>query len=155
MDEASIRCPGFREGRTIRLADGQMWTLPAPPRASESITSLFGSEYPGLIQAILEAEDGSEQRLAELAFAIFLLGQNYSLSASDYSQLLAFPPESPELADWQLAFHHIAQEHVYAFLETSRFPLDTGPLPPRPGRFARLLAWLRNRLPFRWWSLLS
>jgi hypothetical protein len=153
IDEASIRRPGFRQERRIRLADGQMWTLPAPPRASERESPPFGSEYTDLVQAIMEAEDGSEQRLAELAFAIFLLGHNYSLSPSDYSQLLGFPPESSELTDWQVAFHHIAQEHLHPFLDTARFPLETGPVLPRPGRFARLLAWLRNRLPFRWWSV--
>src|SRR5437773_1040820 len=92
LDELSSRRSSFRPGSPIRLADGQTWTLPAPPKAKEWMAAPFDAEYTGLIQAIMEAEDASEQRLAELAFAIFLLGHNYQLSPADYERLLGSSP---------------------------------------------------------------
>jgi hypothetical protein len=150
--EVLSRRSWFREGRKIRLADGQTWTLPAPPKASEWKTVPFGTEYSGLIQSILEAEEEHEQRLAELALAIFLLGHNYSLSPADYERLLGFAPESPDSTKWKLAFHDIAQEHLHSYLDASRVPPDGRPVMPTPGRIARLLSWLRNHLPSRWFS---
>jgi hypothetical protein len=107
----------------------------------------FTAEYSDLIRGILEAEDRSEERLAELAFAIFLLGHNYRLSPADYERLLGSAPTSLDSRDWQLAFHRIAQEHVYSFLERSKVSAATTPLLERRGWVSRLSAWLRNHLP--------
>ncbi len=87
-DELTCRRTSFRPGTPIRLADGQMWTLPAPPHKSEWKAVPFAAEYTGIVQAILESEDISERRLGELAFTIFLLGHNYCLTPTDYERLL-------------------------------------------------------------------
>jgi hypothetical protein len=126
-----------------------MWTLPAPCKPAESTS--FGIEYIGLIRAITEAEDNNEQRLAELAFVIFLLGANYSLSPMDYECLLGFTPNSPESVAAQSAFCQIAQDHVQTFLDTGR-ECDAAPAVRAPGKLSRVFAWMRNHPPFRWWS---
>ena len=109
QDEFSRRRSSFCSGNEIELSDGQTWILPRPPRKSNRDAVAFGPAYTDLIQAILEAEDISEQCVGELSLAIFLLDQNYCLSAPDYQRLLA-----PGTSDWQAAFHRIAQEHMRA-----------------------------------------
>ena len=153
LDEFSSRQSSFRQGRQIQLGDGQTWILPAPPKGSEWKAPPFGAQYTDLIQAILEAEDSSEQRLAELAFAILLLGHNYRLSPADYERLLGSTPECPDSRDWQRAFHHIAQDHLHSFLDISGVSSENRPILDTQGRSSRLLAWLRNHLPSRWFSL--
>ncbi len=155
LDEASSRRSSFRQGSDIQLADGQTWVLPAPPAGSEWNTMPFGPEYTLLIRATLEKEDSSEERLAELALAIFLLGHNYHLKPGDYERLLGSIPGSRASSDWQLAFHQIAQDHLYSFLDNSRLSSEAGPLPEKRGRLFRLSAWLRNHLPSGWFSLES
>jgi hypothetical protein len=155
LDEPSSRRSSFRQGRRIRLADGQTWTLPACPKGSEWKAVPFRAEYTDIIRAILEAEDRSEQRLAELAFAIFLLGHNYHLSPADYERLLGSNPESPDSRDWHLAFHDLSQEHIHSFLNASGVSLVDRPFLPKEGKFSRLWAWLRNRLRSRWFSFNS
>jgi len=155
LDEASSRQSSFRQGSEIQLADGQTWVFPAPPEGSEWNAAPFGAEYSDLIRAISEAEDGIEERLAELAFAIFLLGHNYRLSPADYETLLGSTPKSSGLRDWQVAFHQFAQDHLYSFLNNFAVFSQTGPLLEKPGRVSRLSAWLRNHLPFRWFSFES
>jgi hypothetical protein len=152
VNEYLSRRPSFREGVSIRLADDQLWTFPAPPKSSETGAASFGSEYESLVQAILEVEDRSELRLAELALAIFLLGYNYSLSPSAFERLLGFTSESSESAASQLAFHHVALQHVQSFLGASGASWDSGQAAPRTGWVSRLLAWLRNHSPSIWWS---
>ena len=114
-DEFSSRRSSFRSGSPIQLSDGQTWIVPSPPEESERNAAPFKTDYTDLIQAIIEAEGGSEQCLAELAFAIFLLDHNYSLSPADYQRLL-----DPGTSDWQFAFHEIAQEHMHVFLDRFR-----------------------------------
>jgi len=152
LAEFPSRQPSFRHGRQIQLADGQTWVFPAPPKGSEWKAVPFGAEYTDIIQAILEAEDSSEQRLAELAFAILLLGHNYRLLPGEYERLLGSTPESPDSSDWQIAFHHIAQDHLRSFLDMSGVTSENEPLLDAQGRLSRLLAWLRNHLPPRWFS---
>jgi hypothetical protein len=152
MNEHQSRRPSYRKGVNIRLADDQMWTFPAPPKASEASSSPFGSEYIGLVHAIMESEDASERGLADLAFAIFLLGVNYSLTPSEFEHLLNFTPESSEASIAQSALHDIANEHVSSFLKSSNLSWVGGRVVPAPGRFSRFLAWLRSRSPFPWWS---
>jgi hypothetical protein len=152
LDEASCRRSGFRAGGRIRLADGRTWTLPAPATPAEPNSPPFGAEYADLIEAIMDAEDGSQQRRAELALAIFLLGHNYALSPADFTRLLGFRPDSPESTEWRLAFHQFAHEHVHAFLSTAGPALDERNLLSTTSRFSRFLAWLRHRLLARFGS---
>jgi len=152
LDEFPSRRSSFRHGRQIQLADGQPWILPTPPKGSEWKAVPFGPEYIDIIQAILDSEDSAEERRLELAFAIFLLGHNYRLSPGDYERLLGSTPRSPDSRDWQIAFHHIAQDHLRSFLDMSGVTSENGPLLDAQGRLSRLLAWLRNHLPPRWFS---
>ncbi len=155
VQERLSRRPSFRDGVQIRLADDQLWTLPAPPKPSESEAMPFGTDYADIIQAIMDVEDCSEQRFAELALAIFLLGYNYGLSPAEYECLLGFMSESPESTAAQFAFHRIAQEHIHSFLDASGVSWDSAHDAATPGRLSRLLGWLRVHLPFRWWSFES
>jgi hypothetical protein len=154
-DETSRRRPDFRDGTRIRLADGQKWTLPAPPKPTERIVGPFPPQYDDLIQAVRESETASDRRLAELALAIFLLGHNYRLSATDYEQLLGFAPESEQLADWQSAFGRIAQDHVDSAEFDFTNPLVDQRPSPSAGRLARLRIWLRNYVSYPARALLS
>jgi hypothetical protein len=154
-DEFSLRKPSFRQGRPIQLADGQTWTVPAPPRGSEWKAMPFGAEYTDLIRAILEAEDGSEQGLAELAFAILLLGYNYHLAPADYERILGAVPTPFDSRHWRDSFHQIAQDHLHSFLDFTGIASTDRAILDAPARSDRLLSWLRNRLPARWFSLES
>lgn len=148
-DEIRCRRSRFREGSKLRLADHQTWTLPAPADASRGGPAPFKVEYTGLLRAIVEAEDDSERRLAELAFVVFLLGENYSLSPADYDVLLAFTPETEESSAWQLAVQALVQEHLRCF-DYSATSSETGEVPIAPGKFTRLLSWFRNHLRLPW-----
>jgi hypothetical protein len=87
----------FRKGSKLRLADNRLWTLPAPPYDSRGGPAPFRIEHAGLLKAIVEADYDFERRLAELAFVVFLLGENYALSPADYERLLAFGRPRPIL----------------------------------------------------------
>jgi hypothetical protein len=154
-DEVVKRRTSFSDGMKIRLADGQLWTFPAPTNVPDSEIASFGSEYPGLIQAIMEAESDSGRGLAELSFAIFLLGYNYCLSSADYVQLLSFAPGSQELNNWQSAFRSVADEHLHCFGARSEDSMESRQLRSSPRRSPRVLVWLRNHLPSWWWSFNS
>ena len=146
------RRPSFRDGVKVRLADEQMWVLPAPPIPSESADVLFGTEYLDLIHAVMDEQESSERRLAELALVIFLLGVNYSLSPSAFERLLEFSPDSSKSVAAESAFHQIATEHVHSSLDASRVSWDHRSVAPVPGRVSRFVAWLRNHSPLVWWS---
>jgi hypothetical protein len=148
-NEHSSRRSCFQDGKIIRLADGQMWTFVLPPRVERWKQASFANEYEGLMQAITAAEIESEQRLAELAFAIFLLNQNYRLSPTDYERLLDFPAESPESSDWKHSLHQLVQDHLRCFWGASGVTLDNGSVLSRQGWLSRFLARLRIDLLFR------
>src|SRR5437763_1834943 len=76
VDELMSRRSDFHAGRGIRLADRRTWTFPAPVEGWITSVDTAEGDYVGLIRAVLEAESHAEARLAELALAIFLLGQN-------------------------------------------------------------------------------
>ena len=92
VSEQSSRRSSFQEGRRIRLADGQMWTFILPPMDEKWTHGSSANEFEGLMKAIREAEDAYEERIAELAFAIFLLRQNYRLAANGLRATAGFPP---------------------------------------------------------------
>ena len=146
--ERLSRRPSFREGVKIRLADNQIWTLPAPPKQSEAEAASFGTEYTDIIQALMDVTDGSDQCHGELALAIYLLGYNYCLTPPDYESLLGFTSESPDATAAQSAFHRIAQEHLHSFLDASGVSWDNRTVAPKARRLSRLIAWLRIHLPF-------
>jgi hypothetical protein len=148
-DEIRSRRSRFREGSSSRLADDQLWTLPAPADVSRGGPTPFRIEYTGLLNAIVEAEDDSERRLAELAFVVFMLGENYSLSPADYERLLSFTPQTAKSSAWQLALQDIVQEHLRCF-DSSASSSENGKVPIAPGKFVRLLSWFRNHLRLRW-----
>jgi len=150
VNEQSSRRSCFQEGRRIRLADNQMWTFVQPSRDEQWKHRSSVNEYQGLMQSIKDVENESEQRVAELAFAIFLLRQNYYLSPADYERLLDFPPESPESSDWQYSLHQLVQDHLRSFLGSSEGFLEDGPVLSRQGRLSRLVTRLRINLLFRW-----
>ena len=143
VDELLSRRREYRAGRQIRLADGQYWTFPAPGDR-EGIAVEDRDEYQGFIRAVLEAEDGSERLLAELALAIHLIGVNYKLSSENLAFLLTFPRGSKELAESQRAFAELAREHIQSEMNTRGRTLATpAPIQPR-ARHIRPLAWLRS-----------
>ncbi len=144
----------FRDGSQIGLADGQLWTFPAPPNGSEIEGGPFATEYEPLVQAVSEAQSGPERGLAELALAIFLLDHNYCLSTIDYQRLLGFEPGFPDSAEWQRAIHRVAQEHIHSLEAPSVVLVATSQsaLPAPPAGLGRLVVWARNHLPSRWWS---
>lgn len=148
-DEIRRRRSQFREGSKLRFADHQLWTLPAPADASRGGPAPFKVEYTGLLKSIVEAEDDSERRLAELALVVFLLGENYSLSPADYDALLAFKSETAESTAWQLALDDILQEHLRYF-NYSASSSEKGVVPIAPGKFIRLVSWFRNHLRLPW-----
>src|SRR5262249_37458682 len=137
----------FRSGRSIRLADGQSWTFPAP---RERVASSLSEGYSAHIAAQFEAEDEAELRRAELAFAIYLLGENYALSPTDYQRLLEFAPDSGDSTVWRNEFHEVAQEHVESFDHIRRVARKTRAVSVRLPTPSRLAGWLRTRMPFRW-----
>lgn len=145
VDEPSTRRSRFQPGTPIRLANDQEWTFPAPTAHSEFAVESAEAEYLGLIHALLEAEDRSERRLAELALAIFLIGLNYQLSSSDLASLFTFQPRSQELADSQHAFEALASDHILSLARREKLLLAVPSPGPKGGpRGRRFLAWLRT-----------
>ncbi len=145
VDELSSRRCRFLVGTPITLANDQAWIFPAPTAESEFNFEFAGADYLGLMRAIREAEDQSEQRMAELALAIFLIGLNYNLSSSDLTRLFTFQPRSQKLANSQHAFESLARDHLLALVNREKLFLpDSSPGPEKWTIADRLLAWLRN-----------
>lgn len=111
-DSQVCRRPGFREGAQIALADGQLWTIPAPPDPAFASEPPFGSEYRGLLHAIRESEDVAEASRAELALIIFLLRLNHDLKSDQLRSILTFRPDTPQSLAARHAFHVVAAEHL-------------------------------------------
>ena len=145
VDELSSRRSRFLPGTPIYLTNDQGWTFPAPTADSEFAVESAGAEYLGLIHAVQEAQDHGERRLAELALALFLFGQNYQLSSTDLANLFTFQPRSQELADSQRAFESLARDHICSLARLGKLDL---PVPSesdaRPPLASRVLAWLRR-----------
>jgi hypothetical protein len=114
FNERTYRSLSFQDGTEVRLADGNVWTLPAAAALLEQGETLnrVDEGLSGLLGAIPEAEDRSEQLRAELALAIHLLGWNYRLGPNEYRTLLEFAPGSPLLGTSQQAFHAVAMDYA-------------------------------------------
>jgi hypothetical protein len=138
LNETTYRSLSFQEGTEVRLADGNVWTLPAAaPLLEQDGTSNEADEsLSGLLDGVLEAEDRSEQLRAELALAIHLLGRNYRIGPRQYQAILAFAAGSPLLGASQEAFHAVALDYA------SRFRRHPGRSP-------------ESTLPSGWWTALT
>ena len=116
-----LRRPGFVPGVEVRLADGDLWALPARD------ASRADPEY----DALLAAVDGSETRddalRAGLALTIFLIGRNYDLSPDRIAALLTFEP-----GDRALAALQDAVDALVAASTPGRLPFPPGPGGARP-----------------------
>ncbi len=90
-DERARRRPSFQPGLSLRLADGQFWSLPipadAPGEPAVSPRAWDDPDYRAILQALREAEDPGERFRAELALAIRLLSWNYDVDRDDLGAL--------------------------------------------------------------------
>jgi hypothetical protein len=145
VDELKSRRSDFHSGKAIYLADRRTWTFPSPVEGGIATDEPTQSEYVGLLRAVLEAESHAEARLAELALAIFLLGQNYRLTPPEYQQLFTFTPDSAELTESQSAFHDLALDHIRYRCATGAMPSVNQPGANRRGIFMRILDRVRGR----------
>jgi hypothetical protein len=115
LDEMQLRRPDFLPGISVRLADGQAWTLPSPPNAgarTEPGSAVLGEDYEAIVRAIRESEDEPEMRRAELALVIALLARNYHLGPAEFWSLLGAPSGTPEAASLAQALHEVALAHL-------------------------------------------
>jgi len=151
VDELSYRRSRFQPGTPICLANDQEWTFPAPTADSEFAVEAAETEYLGLIHAIMEAEDQSDRRRAELALAIFLIGLNYQLSSTELANLFTFQPRSRELTDSQHAFRVAGSRSHSLAGKTGKLPQAPSPGAQRRSSGRRVLAWLRTRGLMRKW----
>jgi hypothetical protein len=132
--EPSARRPGFREGLKVRLADGELWSLPILERDADD------PEYVGLLRAMAEAEDREEWLLAGLALTIMLLSRNYDLPAEELSDLLSFPSGDPVLLTLQRDVGALGEEldrRIQGAAEPNSESANQALTPPR--RSARTL----------------
>jgi hypothetical protein len=98
LDEKALRKPGFVEGESVVLADGQAWHIPRPtvwfvPSDSGpgfEVRPDFGPEYQELIDDLISAPVGFAAISAELAIARFLLLRNYDLTLPQVQSLIRF-----------------------------------------------------------------
>jgi hypothetical protein len=155
VDELMSRRSDFHAGRAICLADLRTWTFPAPVERWIASADTDQGDYVGLIRAILEAESHAEARLAELALAMFLLGQNYRLTPQDYQELFTFTSDSAELANSQSAFHDLALDHIGYLAAAGALRSADPPCGRRRSVFARAFDrvrtyWTGRRLSLIW-----
>ncbi len=118
LDETGVRRPGFLAGMSVPLADGNRWCLPAPPLPAE-----LGANSPAFRDLIVWYRDGEEVERDQcvLAFAVYLLRQNYDLRPDQLRALLLFA--TPEAyAEAKALFHELAIEHVRSFFHPQRVP---------------------------------
>jgi hypothetical protein len=156
-DEHARRRPAFRPGLDLRLADGQVWSLPLPGPVDEEEAAfeLGGSEatwddpsYKAIVRAGLEAEDEGELFRAETALAIHLLHWNYDLDADDFEDLLDDRGEFRRRVDLSNAFHALALAHFRPFALASQSDPVHASNSPRDD-FRRAIAHEASRIPGR------
>lgn len=99
LDEAALRRPEFRPGRTLTLADGQEWTLPCPdvslipatdPSGAIDIAyqSDFGEEFDRKLDDLDKARSIREEAIVLIKLGVDLLRINYDLAPADFPRLL-------------------------------------------------------------------
>jgi hypothetical protein len=106
LDEGSARRFDFVDGVTVRLADGDWWSLPLRDTRKPE------PEYDELLAAVCEAEDREERLLGELALMVSLLDRNYNLAPNELAELLNFSQGDPALAELQYTVHSLVIESV-------------------------------------------
>lgn len=101
-DERALRRPEFRDGTQVRLADGQLWTLPRPRlrirplrnaetgRIEVGGGSRYGSEFDAVFDELVECPPDDQLARWGLQFELtaILLQQNYHLADGDLADLL-------------------------------------------------------------------
>jgi hypothetical protein len=100
-DEEALRTTSFEDATRVRLADGQVWSLPT------SWTAGGDPESDALLEEVFAAEDEAGRLQAELALTLFALSRNYRLTAHDYQELLGFAPGDTRLGELQQAVHEM------------------------------------------------
>jgi hypothetical protein len=108
LDERRLRKPGFREGPSLVLGDGQEWSFPRPwlrlypVRGPEGTLEVgggpgYGPDYDALIDQLIDCDpDDTTERLAiQFRMAACLLLRNYTLSDRDLKRLLAVDLADP------------------------------------------------------------
>ena len=109
LDERALRKPGFREGRRIKLADGQEWSIPKPRLIFKpKITSdgkvdfgggaNFGPEFDDQMDILLGAREAepTERLRVKFEVAVRLLASNYNLAPDDFAELLVLEVGEPD-----------------------------------------------------------
>jgi hypothetical protein len=124
-EERARRRPRFCSGIDLRLADGQIWTMPLPRDALGEVEAALGvgassatwddRRYRAIIRAMVEAEDEGDLFRAEMALAIHLLGWNYALDPDDFEDLLDDHGEDRRRADLSHALNRLAMAHLRPF----------------------------------------
>ena len=102
LDERSLRRPGFTEGTSVVLGDGQAWTFPRPwlrlypvrrPDGSIAVGGGLGfdADYDELADRLAAGESDDPLQRLELQFrlAAGLLCRNYNLTDAHLRRLLA------------------------------------------------------------------
>ena len=112
IDERSARRSEFIEGHWVYLSDNHRWSLPIRDPA------LSDPEYDSLLNAVSQAEDGTEALFAELALTIYLLTRNYKLRSSDLDDLLRFGSDDRGLSVLQRDVHSLVLTTLGVFDST-------------------------------------
>jgi hypothetical protein len=107
-DERSRRRPRFRCGLELRLADGQVWSL--PPAGVDATRDDPG--YRAIVRAWSLADDDGDRFRAVLALLIHLLDANYALDPDDFEELLDDRGERRRQDDLAVAFQSLAMAHL-------------------------------------------
>jgi len=131
FDETALRLPGFTEGASVVLADGQAWTLPRPvirlvPAANAIGWRVIlpvgdGEAYRLLYDAYDAAETGSERVGNVAQMARLLILANYGLTDDQVADLIQF------------GFTDADPEGRRIFDEVSDIALGNGPKPSGGG----------------------
>jgi hypothetical protein len=114
-EEHALRRPGFRPGLQLRLADGQVWSLPVPEARDDmawATPAWDDSSYRAILRAIAEAEDSGELFRAELALVIHLLRWNYAVDQDHLQELLDDRGAGRPRADLSEALLALASAHL-------------------------------------------
>jgi hypothetical protein len=156
-DEHARRRTTFCPGLDLRLADGQVWSLPLPGPIDEGGAALEqgGSEatwenpsYKAIVRSAIEAEDAGELFRAKMALAIHLLHWNYDLDADDFEDLLDDHGEVRRRADLSHAFHALALAHFNPFPSATQSNAGRVSNPSRDD-FRRVIGHEASRIPGR------
>lgn len=143
IDERARRRATFQQGTMVRLADGQLWSLP----------DLSGDESDPVLDALVLAvnlpEPGPEALRDELALTVALLSRNYELAPEAYPQILGFRPGDPAKAELQRAIRKVARGAIDS---PPARPAPNVDRAPRPSRGWRLFSapGSRSRARSRW-----